>query len=371
MPIPSTTVHRPVSTRDEAGQVAHELNNLLAVIGGHADAIEPALPVAGEDRDSIVAIQRAVRAAARLADRVRRLGGAAPAPVRGVDVLPVFERAAADASRRFGHRITVVAHAAPALWSAAVAPVLVEPVLWQLLTEAVDVMPHGGTLTLRCMNVEFVAARAGARRERFVRVELSGPTVGAAAAPVPAESRSADAAAPLDALLRAGGRVSRESDGATMATWAVLLPSDGVEPLGAPTTASRAASILVVDADAARRSLMQAVLQRHGFGAHVAASVDDAARALAALPVDLMIADAASGGLGGDAVALARSHAVKVLPIDTQRSGAMAAPALLAPFTARQLMAGVEFALGMDAAPMPARLRAYPDVAALHSEDIA
>jgi hypothetical protein len=34
-------------------------------------------------------------------------------------------------------------------------------------------------------------------------------------------------------------------------------------------------------------------------------------------------------------------------------------------------MAGVEFALGMDAAPMPARLRAYPDVAALHSEDIA
>ncbi|MGE0362186.1 MAG: hypothetical protein AB7H93_18145 [Vicinamibacterales bacterium] len=370
MPIPSTTVQRPVSTRDEAGQLAHELNNLLAVIGGHADALEPALPAAGDDHDSIVAIQRAVMAGAKLAERMRRLGGTVPAPARGVDVLPAFERASQEAARRFGHRITVVTHTAPALWSTSVASSLVEPVLWQLLTEAVDVMPHGGTLTLRCMNVEFGAARGAARRERFVRVELSGPTLFAGGGSASAvESPAADAVAPLDALALAGGRISRESDGATMATWAVLLPSDGVEPLGAPAAASRGASILVVDADVARRSLMQALLQRQGFVAHVAASVDDAARALDDSPVDLMVADAALRGLSGDAATLARSHAVKVLPIETRSGGTGAAPALQAPFTAQQLLAGVESALGMDGAPASPRVLAYRE--ACHSEEIA
>jgi len=371
MPISSTTVQRPVPTRDEAGQLAHELNNLLAVVGGHADALEPALPAAGEDRDSIVAIQRAVMAGAKLAERVRRLGGTAPAPVRGVDVLPAFERTAQHATRRFGHRVTIVTRPAPALWSASVESAVVEPVLWHLVTEAVDVMPHGGTLTLRCMNVEFAAARAGGRRERFVRVELSGPTVFAGPGAAGLAEAPSEVAASLDGLARAGGRISRESDGVTMATWAVLLPSDGLEPLAAPAAERRGASILIVDADAARRSLMQALLQRHGFAVHVAGSIDDAARTLDTLSIDLMVAEAALRGLGGDAATLARARAVKVLPIETQRGGAVAVPSLLAPFTAQQLIAGVESALGMDLALPPARVLAYPDAEALHSEEIA
>ncbi len=363
--------------RDEAGQLAHELNNLLAVIGGHADALEPALPADGPDHDSICAIQRAVMSAAAVVDRVRTLG-TRTAPVRGFDVQPVIDRPSGDAARRFGHRLTVTVHASPRLWSVSVAPTLVEQVLWHLLSEAVDVMPHGGTLSLRCMNVELgaAAARPSDRRERYVRIELTCPTVFAGAAP---EDRliDPDAAALLAALSRAGGRVSTETDGATMATWAVLLPSDGVEPLTATPSVPRAATILLVDADEARRSLVQALLERQGYAAHGAPSVDAAAHALQGLSVDLLVADAALTGLAGDAAALGRTHAVRVLPIEVgepspRASETPAGPALHAPFTAEQLMAGVDAALG-GAAPAVARPRvlAYRDAVAVHSEEIA
>lgn len=373
LPIPSTTMPRAVPNRDEASQLAHDLNNLLAIIGGHADALEPALPASGDDHDSIVAIQRAVMSGAKLAERVRKLGGA-PAPARGVDVTPVVERAGQDAVRRFGHRLAVTMHAAPALWSVSMPPELVERVLTQLLGQAVDLMPHGGTLSVRCMNVELgtgLITTAG-RRQRYVRIELSAPTVFPGAGPAPVADVSApDVVALLDDLARAGGRVCTESDGASMTTWALLLPSDGVEPLTAPTPAPRGATILLLDADDARSSLVQALLQRHGFAAHVAPSVDAAAQTLGAMPVDLLVADTALSGAAGDAAHLARRHAVKVLPIRTAGGAAPDdGPVLAAPFTADQLMAGVETVLGTTT-PGAARVLPYRDAVAMHGEEIA
>jgi two-component system, cell cycle sensor histidine kinase and response regulator CckA len=382
MPISSTKDRRPVPPRDETGQLAHELNNLLAVIGGHADAIEPSLPAEGPDRESIVAIQRAVVTAAAVVDRVRTLGGRPPAPVRGVDVQPVVDRTSGDAARRFGHRLSVTVHPSTHLWSASVPPTLVEQVLWHLLSQAVDVMPHGGTLTVRCMNVEIggAAARPAERRERFVRVELSCATVFPAAGSTPIgdeTARSPEVETLFDSLVQAGGRVATETDGTTMATWALLLPSDGVEPLPASVPIARAATILVVDADEARRSLMQALLQRQGYAAHASSSVDDAARALEARRVDLLVADAAMTGLAGDAAALARTHAVKVLRIEPRDQSAPASDptpghALRAPFSADQLMAGVDAALGAPATEVARpRVLAYRDAVAVHSEEIA
>ncbi|MGD9905728.1 MAG: hypothetical protein AB7U83_19830 [Vicinamibacterales bacterium] len=369
MPIPSTTVQRPVSKRDEAGQLAHDLNNLLAVIGGHADAIEPSMPAGGEDYASVQAIQRAVAAGAKLAERVRRLGGAAPVSVRGVDVGPIVARTTDQAAERFGHRLSVSATPPSRLWSAAVDPELVSQALWQLVTTAVDVMPHGGALTVRCMNVEFGAGGTSGRRDRYVRVELSGQTVVSGEVPPAGGGAAAtDAAALTEALVAAGGRISTESDGASMATWALLLPSDGVEPLAATAPDARAGSVLVVDGDQTRGRLVQAVLQRHGFAADVTASLDDAARTLASRPVDLMVADAALCGGAGDAVAVARRHAVRVLPI-AAAGVAVPGPALRAPFNARQLMQGVEAAFSEPATGRPSLLPI--DGLTLHSEGIA
>jgi hypothetical protein len=72
------------------------------------------------------------------------------------------------------------------------------------------------------------------------------------------------------------------------------------------------------------------------------------------------------------AAGLARRHAVKVLPIRTAGADLPGdGLALAAPFTADQLMAGVEAALGTPTAGTAARVLPYRDAVIAHGEEIA
>jgi hypothetical protein len=258
---------RPQPPRAEAEQLAHELNNLLAIIGGHADALEPALPSDGPDHESLDAIQRAVRTAAGIAGRVRKLAPAPTPQARGIDAGPLVAAAARDAARRFGQRLTVVATPTPSLWSASVAAAAIETVLGHLVDRVAESMPHGAVLTVRSMNVETGATprHASSRRERWVRVELSGAT---ARRWTSASSLAPDAGveAALEELTRAGGRIQLETDDATVATWVLLLPSDGVEPLPAAASLPPRTAGLPADVELPRRHVAGTVLGRHGYG---------------------------------------------------------------------------------------------------------
>lgn len=257
---------RPQPPRAEAEQLAHELNNLLAIIGGHADALEPALPSEGPDHESLDAIQRAVRTAAGIAVRVRKLAPSPAPQVRGIDAGPLVAAAARDAARRFGQRLTVVATPTPSLWSASVAAAAIETALGHVVDRVTEHMPHGAVLTVRSMNVETgpTPRTQSSRRDRWVRIELSGATVrpGLGASPLTSGAESEGA---LDELIRAGGRLQLESDGATVATWVLLLPSDGVEPLPAAHLTERSA-VLLADVDLPRRHVGGAALQRQCYG---------------------------------------------------------------------------------------------------------
>lgn len=259
---------RPQLPRDEAEQLAHELNNLLAIIGGHADALEPAVPADGPDRDSLGAIQRAVRAAAGIAVRVRRLAPAPQPQARGIDAGPLVAAAARDAGGRLGQRLTVVSTPTPSLWSASVPAAVIADALRQLVDRIADHMPHGAVLTMRSMNVETgpTPRRPSSRRERWVRIEMSGATTrqGVGASPL-MPGPGADGA--LDEVSRAGGRIQFETDGATMATWVLVLPSDGIEPLPAAAhPPEEPAMVLLADVESPRRAMAGTVLRRHGYG---------------------------------------------------------------------------------------------------------
>jgi CheY-like chemotaxis protein len=356
--------------------LAPELHHLLAVIGGPADAIELALPAEGPARAAITAIRRAVRSGAGLAGQVRRLSGRTPAPQHGVDVQPMVEAAARDAMRRFGHRLSVVVHAAPDLWSAAVPPTLIAQALGHLVSRAADAMPHGATLNVRSMNVEPGGRHAEARRERQVRVELSAPTVVAGGQLAGDEDAPADGGPLLEMLRRVGAQLSVETDGATTATWVVQLPSDGVEPLRPAAPVDRGAAILLVDADDARRQLVQTLLHKHGYAARVADSVDEAARTLAGAHVDLVVADCALHGTSGDVATLAHRHAVPMLRLVAAGAGdadreAGPVEVLRMPFSGQQLLAGVEAALSPPRPVAGARVPVFRDAVAVCSEEFA
>jgi hypothetical protein len=258
---------RPQPPRAEAEQLAHELNNLLAIIGGHADALEPALPSDGPDHESLEAIQRAVRTAADLAGRVRRLAPSPAPQARGIDAGPLVAAAVRDAARRFGQRLTAVAVPSPSLWSASVPAAVIDTALSYLVDRAAEHMPHGAVLTVRSMNVETgpTPRHESSRRERWVRIELSGATsrqgTGASAL-----TSGPGTEGVLDEVSRAGGRMQVESDGATMATWVLLLPSDGIEPLPAAAHRPERIAVLLADLGQPRRQVAGTALHYQGYG---------------------------------------------------------------------------------------------------------
>ena len=292
---------RPRAGRDEAGQLSHDLNNLLAIISGHSECLLATPRDARADEAAVDAIQRAVTAAAQVSARVRTLGRGQgrDRSARGVDIDSLLSAVQADLRRTFGHRLTVAVQQAPHPWTVAIDRAVVEHALAAIAADAIDAMPHGGTLTFRTMNVEVGPRRPVApvslRPGRYVRVEVAYLTAGV---PTPTRSprRETDTHGPsgLDALRRAGGRVIFDSDGVRVASVAVLLPSDGVTVLRARAAvlpAAMSTSLLLMEQDPTLLRLLQTVLRGQGYRVVTASTFEHAAAVLGQQPVDLLVTD--------------------------------------------------------------------------------
>ncbi len=290
---------RPRVNRDEASQLAHELNNLLAIMSGHSECLAATPAGAVVDASAVAAIQHAIRGAAHVTARVRTLGRSRHAAVRGVDIDSLLSGVQADLRRTFGHRLTVAVQPAPHPWTVAIDRAVVEHALASIAADAIDAMPHGGTLTFRTMNVEVGPRRPAApvpvRPGRYVRVEVTYLTTGIPA-PARPSRRDTDSHAPsgLDALRQAGGRVLFDSDGVRVASVAVLLPSDGVTVLRPRTVpAPAAATLLLVEQDPTLQRLLRTVLKGHGYRVVTAGTPEEAEAVLAHEAIDLVVTDSA------------------------------------------------------------------------------
>lgn len=298
--------------RDEASQLSHELNNLLAIISGHAECLQ----VSPADASVVDAIRRAVASAAQVSTRVRNLGPARDRSGRAVDIDAVLAAVQDDLRRTFGHRVAVAVQPAPHPWMVTVDRAVVHRAVAALAAEAVQSMPHGGTLTFRTMNVEVgprkPTAPVTARPGRYVRLDVSYlcANVPPEASPHRRESDDADMAA-LEALRRAGGRVMVDTDGLRVASVALLLPSDGVtilraRPASAPQPTGR--RVVLVEGDATHRRLLTTVLKGQGHDVAVAATADEAALAVGGDRDALIVTDHVPGATPADGAAWLAAH---------------------------------------------------------------
>ena len=318
--------------RDDAGQLSHDLNNLLAIVSGHAECLLSAPAGAVVDERAIDAILHAVRAAAKVSARVRGLGRGRDATARGVDIDALLSAVQADVRRTFGHRLAVAVQSAPHPWTVAIDRAVVEHALAAIAADAIDAMPHGGTLMFRTMNVEIGTRRAASpvplRPGRYVRVEITYLTAGVPVPPRPSR-RETDPHAPsgLDALRQAGGRVMFDTDGVRVASVAVLLPSDGVTVLRprAPAPATASASLLLVEQDPTLQRLLQMVLRGQGYRVATAGSAEEATGLLQEHAIDLLVTDQMPGPTRGGMTAWLHAHpALRVLATSEPVSQALA-----------------------------------------------
>jgi PAS domain S-box-containing protein len=307
-----------------AGGVAHDFNNLLTVIIGHAELALQTLPDHDPLRDDLAEIAAASERGAGLAAQLLAFSRRSIVAPVVVELGALVTRMTRIFDGLLGAQIALATRIAPD--AAIVAdPNLVEKVLVNLVTNARDAMPRGGTVT--------IAAR---RRTDGVLVALSITDTGDGMPPEvlarvcepffttkPVGHRAGLGLATVHGIVtQAGGTIRIDSEVGRGTTVELLLPAapSVLRPLGPPAapTAHAPATILYVEDEPAVRRVTTRSLERWGY---VVLAAEHAAAALAveqahAGAIDLLLTDVVMPGLGGRALASqikARRPAIAVI----------------------------------------------------------
>jgi PAS domain S-box-containing protein len=149
-----------------AGGVAHDFNNLLMVISGYAEVILAKLEIEHPLRDKAYAIQQASDRATTLTRQLLAFSRKQLLELKVVDVNAIV----ADMERLLrpliGENIALTAKLAPEAGCTRADAGQLEQVLMNLVVNAKDAMPNGGTLTIQTQNIELDDSH---RAQTFIR----------------------------------------------------------------------------------------------------------------------------------------------------------------------------------------------------------
>jgi PAS domain S-box-containing protein len=298
-----------------AGGIAHDFNNLLTVISGYAAlALEEDLPPAAtEDVD---AIRQAASRASQLTRQLLAFSRKVVLHPRPVDLNAVIVDLGVMLRRLIEAPIRVQTRLAPDLAPVHADEAQVEQVMMNLILNARDAMPTGGTLTITTWAVTFADDD---RRRRILEIP-SGDYVGVSISDT-GQGMSPEAvehifepfyttkgengtglglATVYGIVQQSGGAVdveSRAGEGTTMTVYLPVAPTDlpldlEDEDADAPIVRVKGARILLVEDERAVRELAYTILSKEG---HDVVAVDHPDRALElvkdGLEIDLLLTD--------------------------------------------------------------------------------
>lgn len=136
-----------------ASSYIHDLNNLLTIIEGSALLATDDLPGDHPAQESLSAVHQASRAARELARRLSAFVRRRPVVARPVDLYALAQELEPLLERMLGAAAHLKARIDPDLWPVLVDPVQIEQVVINLILNARDAMPAGGTVELGWTNV--------------------------------------------------------------------------------------------------------------------------------------------------------------------------------------------------------------------------
>ena len=136
-----------------AGGVAHDFNNILAVICGHTDLALAQLSPDAPLRSNLECIRESAERAANLTRQLLAFARQQVIEPRRINLNELIVNLNKMLHRLIGEDIKLVTQTAPDLGQIKADPNQVEQVLLNLVVNARDAMPEGGTLTIRTDNV--------------------------------------------------------------------------------------------------------------------------------------------------------------------------------------------------------------------------
>jgi PAS domain S-box-containing protein len=160
-----------------AGGVAHDFNNVLTAIFGYADLVLDSFDLTDPRRLDVEEIKRAANRAAALTRQLLAFSRKQVMQPRRVNLNEIIINLETLLLKLIGQEIVLRIDTAPDLWDVKADPGQIEQVLMNLVSNARDAMPDGGTLTIATANEDLgpddAAALVGIEPGRFVRLTVA------------------------------------------------------------------------------------------------------------------------------------------------------------------------------------------------------
>ncbi len=367
-----------------AGGVAHDFNNILAVILANAEmVIEDTGPDSGSHED-LLEIEAAAMRAAALTRQLLTFSRQQPREVTVIAMNAIVINLEKMLSRIVGEDIAISALLCGQLGAIRADVGQLEQVVMNLVVNARDAMPSGGRLSIETSNAELdelEATQLGVPPGRYVKLSVTDTGCGMSAA------TRARIFEPFFTTKRVGKGtglglstvfgIVRQSEGAILVTsklgsgttFQVLFPRceslDDLTVVTArvPVTASRSGRVLVIEDDERLRAVLQRRLTSWGYSMTVAADGETALAMLsgAEQPFDLIMTDLVMPGVDGRTLAtriLAETPDAKILFMSGYSDHAAVKTSAIGPhehfiakpFTSQELANAIDRTLGARAA---------------------
>ncbi|MEV4351952.1 ATP-binding protein [Actinoplanes sp. NPDC049596] len=325
-----------------AGGVAHDFNNILAVISNYSELIQDTLATGDPGPDDIAAarddlgqISRAAERAARLTKQLLAFGRRDITQAEVLDLNRVIGDIEQMLRRTLGEHIQLSAQLDPALRPVFADASQIEQILVNLAVNARDAMPGGGTLSIDTSNVDLDrddTAATPLAEGSYVRLRVSDTGTGMTPEVMehafepfyttkPRGSGTGLGLATIYGIVTsAGGDVSLYSEAGIGTTVTILLPTAKVTagaatavPAGTPQPGSSpGGTILLVEDEDALRQVAHRILTRSGYDVLPAAGGEQAIHIAQTHPgtIDLLLSDVIMPKMFGNEVA-ARIQAIR------------------------------------------------------------
>jgi GAF domain-containing protein len=310
-----------------AGGIAHDFNNLLTVIKGRSQLVLQRLGPEDPLRRQVALVEQTADRAASLTRQLLAFSRKQMLDPRVLDLNVVVDGIENMLRRLIGEDIELRTTLAPDLGTVRADPGQLEQVILNLVVNARDAMPSGGTLTIETANVELTAVpveglldiTAGA----YVRLSVTDTGVGMSAGTRAhlfepffttkelGKGTGLGLASVYGIVKQSGGAITVRSAPGSGSTFTIFLPRVGepVEPVrpGRPEGVAPGGTetILLVEDEDAVRELAREVLQAGGYTVLEARHGQQALEIAEAHqgPIALLLTDVVMPGMDGPGLA--------------------------------------------------------------------
>ncbi|HEY1553241.1 MAG TPA: ATP-binding protein [Kofleriaceae bacterium] len=292
-----------------AGGVAHDFNNVLAVISSCNGLLAESIPQAAPDRELVDEIESAVTRAVQLTGQLLAFSRKQVAAPAIVDVNVAVRDARKMLRRLLGEDVAIVHSLDPEVASVRIDPGHLSQVVMNLAVNARDAMPRGGRLELATRSIDIAplgravclsVTDTGAGMSDEVRARAFEPFF---TTKEPGKGTGLGLAVVHGIVEQAGGKLELESRLGVGTTFRIYLPAIPAtaksELVQGEHTGEGPETILLVDDDEHVRKVAARMLRAKGYHVLEADSGSAALGLLSDHPIDLLLTDVVMPHLDG------------------------------------------------------------------------